>query len=193
MSGYHQILYADPPWIYRDQCHAGKRGAVYKYPVMDAAALAALRPMIDQLAAPDCLLAMWWVPPQPAEALQLVAAWGFKLKTFKGFTWHKLTKNGRDHFGMGSLTRANTEDCLFAVRGKPKRQSAAVPQLIHAPVREHSRSNASHLPADPAAARSDTETGVAQPKPPDRAEQHVRDWQRDRVRQLRRPFCSASV
>src|SRR6185295_2679878 len=139
MSGYHQILYADPPWIYRDQCHAGKRGAVYKYPVMDAAALAALRPMIDQLAAPDCLLAMWWVPPQPAEALQLVAAWGFKLKTFKGFTWHKLTKNGRDHFGMGSLTRANTEDCLFAVRGKPKRQSAAVPQLIHAPVREHSR------------------------------------------------------
>ena len=48
------------------------------------------------------------------EALRVVEAWGFTLKTMKGFTWHKLTKTGLDHFGMGNYTRANTEDCLFA-------------------------------------------------------------------------------
>lgn len=135
----HQLIYADPPWIYRDKCHAGERGAGYKYELMTTKELYAMRPFIDSIAAPDCLLAMWWVPPQPCEAINLMMAWGFTLKTMKGFTWHKLTKHGKDHFGMGNWTRANTEDCLFAVRGKPKRISAAVPQLIHAPVREHSR------------------------------------------------------
>jgi N6-adenosine-specific RNA methylase IME4 len=94
---------------------------------------------IRDLAAPDCLLAMWHVPPMPAEALQVVQAWGFTLKTFKGFCWHKLTTTGKDHFGMGNWTRANSEDCLFATRGKPQRVNKGVRQMIHAQVREHSR------------------------------------------------------
>lgn len=139
MSERHTVVYADPPWTYRDKCHAGKRGAGHKYQTMTVGQLAEMRPYIDSIAAKDCLLAMWWVPPQPSEAIALVQAWGFALKTMKGFTWHKLTKHGKDHFGMGNWTRANTEDCLFAIRGNPKRICAGVPQLIHAPVREHSR------------------------------------------------------
>lgn len=69
---------------------------------------------------------------------QVVEAWGFKLKTMKGFTWHKRTKNGLSHFGMGHWTRSNTEDCLFAVKGSPKRASAAVSQLIEAARGRHS-------------------------------------------------------
>lgn len=133
------IIYADPPWVYRDKCHSGRRGAGYKYQLMTLADLRALRPFIETLAAPDCLLAMWWVPPQPVEALELMCCWGFTLKNMKGFTWRKLTVNGKEHFGMGNLTRANSEDCLFAVRGKPKRVSRSVRQMINAPVREHSR------------------------------------------------------
>lgn len=132
----YQIIYADPPWQYRDKCNAGERGACHKYDVMDLSAIKAL-PVAD-LAADDCLLAMWWVPPMPHEALQVVEAWGFKLKTMKGFTWHKQTKNGKSHFGMGHWTRANTEDCLFAVRGKPKRVCAGVRQFIDAPIGRHS-------------------------------------------------------
>lgn len=41
--------------------------------------------------------------------------------------------------GMGNWTRANTEDCLIAVRGKPKRIDASVRQLVVTPLREHSR------------------------------------------------------
>lgn len=42
-------------------------------------------------------------------------------------------------FGLGYWTRGNPELCLLATRGKPKRISAMVPNLIIAPVREHSR------------------------------------------------------
>lgn len=131
------IIYCDPPWVYRDKANAGERGAEYKYACLTVPELCALP--IQDLAAPDCLLAMWHVPPMPAEALKVVAAWGFTLKTFKGFTWHKLTATGKDHFGMGNWTRANSEDCLFAVRGHPQRVNKGVRQMVHAQVREHSR------------------------------------------------------
>jgi len=137
MTRRYQLIYADPPWQYKDKAVAGKRGAGFKYPVMTLGQLCALP--IDEIAADDCLLAMWWVAPMPREALRVVEGWGFTIKTTKGFTWHKLTKTGKDHFGMGNWTRANTEDCLFAVKGKPKRVSASVRQLVHAPTREHSR------------------------------------------------------
>lgn len=41
--------------------------------------------------------------------------------------------------GMGYWTRSNTEPCLLATRGKPKRLHADVRQGIIAPRREHSR------------------------------------------------------
>lgn len=133
----YQLIYADPPWSYRDKCHAGKRGSCYKYNVMSLEDIVALP--VREIADENCLLAMWWVPPQPREALDVVKAWGFELKTMKGFTWHKITKHGKSHFGMGNYTRANTEDCLFAIKGRPKRVSASVRQFIEAEIREHSR------------------------------------------------------
>jgi N6-adenosine-specific RNA methylase IME4 len=136
-AGPFEIIYSDPPWQFRDKASAGKRGACHKYDVMSLADICALP--IPQIAAKDCLLAMWHVAPMPIEALTVITAWGFKLKTMKGFTWSKKTVHGKVHFGMGNWTRANSEDCLFAVRGHPKRASAAVSQLIEAVVREHSR------------------------------------------------------
>ena len=131
------LILADPPWSFRDRCNAGKRGVVHKYPVLTIEQLKAL-PVAD-VADDDCLLAMWWVPTQPMEALALVEAWGFKFMTMKGFTWHKRTKNFKSHIGMGTLTRANTEDCLFAKRGRPKRIDAAVRQFMDELKGEHSR------------------------------------------------------
>ncbi len=132
----YQLIYADPPWTYRDKAHAGQRGAIHKYSLMTVQQLCALK--VGDIADDDCLLAMWWVAPMPMEALKVVRAWGFELKTMKGFTWHKRTKNGKSHMGMGHWTRANTEDCLFAVRGRPVRRSAAVRQFIDAPRGRHS-------------------------------------------------------
>lgn len=139
MPGKYKIILADPPWAHNDKAAAGERGAGFKYSLMDQGALMGMRAYIDSLAAEDCLLALWHVAPMPQETLDLVRAWGFKLKTMKGFTWHKVTKHGKDFLGMGNWSRCNTEDCLFAVRGRPKRISASVRQFIEAEIREHSR------------------------------------------------------
>jgi N6-adenosine-specific RNA methylase IME4 len=132
----YNLIYADPPWQYRDKQVAGKRGASFKYSVMTVQDICAL-PVAD-IATDDCLLAMWWVNPMPVEALQVIEAWGFKLKTMAGFTWHKVTKNGKEFMGMGNWTRANSESCLFAVKGKPKRVCAGVRQFVTAPHLGHS-------------------------------------------------------
>ncbi|WP_168733104.1 MT-A70 family methyltransferase [Citrobacter freundii] len=75
------------------------------------------------------------------QASKVVEAWGFKLMTMKGFTWHKTNKHkGNSAIGMGHMTRANSEDCLFAVRGKlPARMDASICQHITAPRLENSR------------------------------------------------------
>jgi N6-adenosine-specific RNA methylase IME4 len=74
----------------------------------------------------------------PEEALQVVKAWGFQLKTMTGFTWEKQTKTGKDHFGMGHWTRQGAENALIAVKGKPRRVNASVRQVVRAPVGKHS-------------------------------------------------------
>src|SRR3546814_14275123 len=72
-------------------------------------------------------------------ALEVIDAWGFKLKTV-AFTWAKRSTTGRAwHTGLGYWTRQNTEQCLLATRGKPKRIARNVPQLVVAPRRERSR------------------------------------------------------
>lgn len=136
MQPRFNLIYADPPWKYRDECNSGNRGACHKYPVMTLEDICALD--VPSIAAGDCLLAMWWVPVMPVEALEVVQSWGFRLTTMKGFTWHKRTVNGFSHMGMGSLSRGNTEDCLFATRGSIKRESASVRQFIDAPLGIHS-------------------------------------------------------
>ena len=49
------------------------------------------------------------------------------------------TKEGKYHFGLGYWTRANSELCLIATKGKPVRQSASVSQIIDTIVEEHSK------------------------------------------------------
>lgn len=132
MSKY-TLIYADPPWTYRDKCNDGNRGAGFKYSTMSVKEICRLP--VWELAADSCLLAMWWVPTMPVEALKVIEAWDFRLMTMKGFTWHKTNKRmGNNKLGMGWMTRANSEDCLFAIRGKlPERIDASISQHITAP------------------------------------------------------------
>lgn len=134
----YQIIYADPPWKYRDNANSGKRGAKHKYPVMKLEDLKRLP--VWELADEQCLLAMWHVPTMPMEAKELCEAWGFRLMTMKGFTWHKYhAKSGKYCMGMGHLTRGNSEDMLFGVKGKLlERLDASIIQSVSAPRGEHS-------------------------------------------------------
>ena len=113
-----------------------KSGANAQYDVLSLEDMKKLP--VSSIAADDCVLVMWWVGSQPQEALDLVAAWGFKVKTMTGFNWIKMTKNWLMFFGMGFWTRAGSECALIAVRGKAKPASHGVRSVIHAIVGRHS-------------------------------------------------------
>jgi N6-adenosine-specific RNA methylase IME4 len=141
-SGYRAgAILGDPPWGF--ECWDGKdkrvasRGSVTPYDTMEMADIAALP--ISKLALPDCVLFLWMVWPTLREALGIIESWGFEYRTC-AFAWTKADPSQGDvYMGLGYWTRANTESCLLAVRGKPKRLNADVLQAIIEPRREHSR------------------------------------------------------
>lgn len=133
----YQVIYADPPWSYRDKALAGNRGAGCKYSLMTESELCDLP--VASLAAADCALFMWVTMPKLDEAFPLLKAWGFDYKTV-AFTWVKKNKVSDSWFwGMGRWTRANAELCLLATKGKPKRVSAGVSSVVATPIEAHSK------------------------------------------------------
>lgn len=151
---HYRCILADPPWrfeTWNKKTAVTSRGipgtfvsAAVHYQTLDDAALAALP--VGDLAADDCVLFLWMSWPKLEDALDLITAWGFEYKTC-AFCWTKahagqlemFEQTIPDQMGMGYWTRANTEACLLATRGKPKRLNADVRQAIIEPRREHSR------------------------------------------------------
>lgn len=121
-----KIIYVDPPWSFNNKNTGGNMlsGADAHYSTMNHKDICNLP--INELADENCVLFMWWVASQPLEALKVVESWGFTLKTMSGFNWVKTTKHGKLGFGMGFWTRAGSELCLIAVKGKPKRINAGI-------------------------------------------------------------------
>ena len=136
----YNIIYADPPWSYNDAHCTG--AAAQKYPTMSDGDLQSM-PVNPAggggIAADDCVLFLWATYPKMQEALDLIKAWGFTYKSI-AFQWIKTNPSGNGYFfGLGRWTRGNTEPCLLAVKGKPKRQRADVSQLVFSPLRQHSQ------------------------------------------------------
>lgn len=145
----YAIIYADPPWKYKDKSCDGACEKIY--PTLGADQICELP--IKQLAAKDSVLFMWATYPQLQEAFKVIEAWGFTYKTI-AFQWIKLNRNVELNnfmistvadilhkacfFGLGRWTRGNTECCLLATKGKPKRIDNAVSQLIFSPLTRHS-------------------------------------------------------
>ena len=94
---------------------------------------------VNDLAAENCALFLWITFPQLQEAFSVIQDWGFSYKTV-AFVWVKQNRKVPSLFwGLGYWTRANAEVCLLATKGNPKRQSAAVHQVILSPVEQHSK------------------------------------------------------
>lgn len=138
----YQIIYADPPWSYSDKGCNGNCEAHYKTMRINDICKLPVRNITDT----NCVLFLWTTYPMLKEAMLLIDAWGFEYKSI-AFQWLKLNKSSGQQksffkekyfFGLGRWTRGNTEPCLLAVKGKPKRVSASVHQIIEAPVTRHS-------------------------------------------------------
>ena len=131
----YQIMYADPPWKYQDK---GCNGACEKhYKTMNLQDICKLP--INEISEKDSVLFLWTTYPMLQEALALINSWGFTYKSI-GFQWVKLNKKALTPFyGLGRWTRGNTEPCLIATKGKPKRIAKDVFQLIQEPIQGHSK------------------------------------------------------
>ncbi len=87
----------------------------------------------------DCMLFLWVTFPTFLQAFEVIKAWGFQYKTV-AFVWIKQNKKSDSLFwGMGYWTRANAEMCLLATKGKPKRISKSVHQIVISHIQEHSK------------------------------------------------------
>ena len=130
----YQIILADPPWNYSDQGCQGTMANHYKgMKIKDICDLP-----IKNISDKNCILFLWTTYPMLKEALQVIEKWGFTYKSI-AFQWLKLNKkNKKPFYGLGRWTRGNTEPCLLATKGKPKRMSAGVFQLIQQPRTKHS-------------------------------------------------------
>ena len=130
----YNIIYADPPWRYQDRKCNGACEFHYNTMKIDNICELPVKDITDK----DCVLFLWTTYPMLQEAMQLIKAWGFKYKTI-GFQWVKQNKSGNGFFfGLGRWTRGNTECCLIATKGKPKRVNNSVGQLIVSPIQAHS-------------------------------------------------------
>ncbi len=150
---YGAIL-ADPPWDFKVWYAGGwrntpggrkfTRSAPRHYDTMEDNEIAAFP--IEKIAAKDCVLFLWTCWPMLQRTFPILDAWGFKYKTC-AFCWVKANTQQIDMFrddanprmGMGYWTRANSEICLLATKGRPKRRASDVRQAIVEPLREHSR------------------------------------------------------
>lgn len=141
---YGAIL-ADPPWAYAMRSDKGyDKSPEAHYSTMPLEQIKALP--VDHLAGPDCLLFMWSTWPHLAQAMELMAAWGFVYIT--GGSWTKRMPLGKPAFGTGYVLRSSTEPFLVGRLGAPQISSRSERNLIEAAVipngieslrREHSR------------------------------------------------------
>jgi site-specific DNA-methyltransferase (adenine-specific) len=139
MAKKYQIIYADPPWEYKDKRDTHARlsgGATVHYPTMNHKEISRLP--IGDLADDSCVLFLWATFPNLVEALEVIGAWGFIYKTI-GFLWVKMNSNNMGvFFGIGYYTKSNAEPCLLAVRGHPKIMDNSISSIVLSPRMEHS-------------------------------------------------------
>jgi site-specific DNA-methyltransferase (adenine-specific) len=134
--GDYAVVYADPPWSYRDVAPRGGAAGHYAGGTMTTAEICELE--VKRVAADDAVLFLWATWPNLFEAHAVIDAWGFEYRTV-GFDWVKTNDDGTIFMGVGHYTRSNTEPCLLAVRGAGlERLDAAVKSVVMAPRGRHS-------------------------------------------------------
>lgn len=144
----YQIIYADPPWRYRDK-RIDHGGCETYYPTMTKEEIGQLP--ISAIADKNCILFLWATFPCLPEALFVIQQWKFEYKTL-GFIWVKTKQSFNSQQqsflpyesfecrqGLGNYTMPNTEPCLIGIKGKIIRKSKSISQIIIEPRKEHSR------------------------------------------------------
>ena len=110
----YNIIYADPPWKYKESWGNGSNE--HTYPTMTNKDIKNM-PVAD-IAEDKAHLYLWVTNPFIKEGLEVCESWGFEYKTL--LTWIKTYKDGTPEMGMGYYFRGCTEHIIFGVKGKMK-------------------------------------------------------------------------
>lgn len=123
----YTVIYADPPWRYDDATPS--RAIENHYQTMSVEEICAL----PIPAAANCVLYLWATAPKLIEAVQVVAAWGFKYRTHA--VWDKVK------IGMGYWFRGQHEILIVATKGSVRTPppSLRISSVIRCPRGQHSR------------------------------------------------------
>ena len=143
----YNIIYADPAWKYSFSGTRKFKNDDYK--TLSYKQISKIS--VNEIADENCILFCWIIFNQLAESLKVIESWGFDYKTC-AFAWVKTNKcfstkqtsfvpydTFNSFWGMGGWTRNNLEICLLATKGKPKRKSASIHQIIYEPIGKHSK------------------------------------------------------
>ncbi|MBJ6722415.1 adenine methyltransferase [Bacillus sp. PR5] len=164
-EGPFDLIAADPNWRFTAFSDKGLGRAPerhYKTATLDEICSLPVR----DVAATNCHLMLWITGPALVAGYHgiVLRAWGFEPSAI-GFVWvknlkhnelklapsdYRIRKDGilvlKKHIsasdfkmGLGHTTRQNAEFVVLGRRGRPRRYSKAVHQLIVDPLREHSR------------------------------------------------------
>ena len=138
ISAKYKVIYADPPWQFKTYSEKGlEKSADKHYPTMSLSDIKTLP--VSGIADKDCALFLWTTIPFLRQSFDVMKSWGFEYKTV-AFVWIKRNRKSDGLFwGTGYWTRANSEICMLATRGNPKRVSASVHQVIISRIEEHSK------------------------------------------------------
>jgi N6-adenosine-specific RNA methylase IME4 len=135
----YRVVLSDCPWAFTTYSNKGKEKAPdAHYGTMTLEDICNLP--VNDVTLKDSVHYEWIYNPMLPQGLQVMNRWGFEYKTL-AFNWRKLTKTGKDAFGLGYYTRGGSELCFLGTKGKPGRPKRPwnVRQVISEPLREHSR------------------------------------------------------
>jgi len=130
--GKYQVIYADPPWQYRNSGLGGSAESHYSTMPMDK--LENLKADIQSRATDDAVLFLWVTSPFLPKGLELCQAWGFEYKT--NFVW---IKDKSTYGKLGFYSYSQHEFLFVATKGSCLPWSDSLhSSLIIAPKGEHS-------------------------------------------------------
>ena len=128
----YQIIYADPPWKYKDKAEYKKFrphgfGAEFHYQTISTDEICKLNVPADK----DCILFLWVTTPFLPDGLMVMNAWKFKYKT--ALYWDKI------NMGTGHYFRGQVEVLLVGIKGKIKAFHTQIRNLISIKNSKHSK------------------------------------------------------
>jgi len=125
----YQIIYADPPWRYKNQNTYPEKKIFeneHFYPTMTLEEIKQMRLPIDD----DAWLILWATAKILPECLEVLFAWGFDYRI--SAVWDKGN-------GLGYFFRVYHEILLIGKKGNPKNPTHSVPSIFKSPRGRHSQ------------------------------------------------------